>query len=109
MAMAEIISAVQYVNTSKDVIWQRILGHYEDGMGRSWEDARAQVLVHSTRVGQEELRGFALGMRSLARKPNIEAGIEAVDIVGTGGDKSGSFTSSASQIDTTPASGPMPQ
>jgi len=41
MAMAEIISAVQYVNTGKDVIWQRILGHYEDGMGRSWEDARS--------------------------------------------------------------------
>jgi ABC-type nitrate/sulfonate/bicarbonate transport system substrate-binding protein len=39
MAMAEIISAVPYVNTSKDVICQRILGHYDDGMGKQWEDA----------------------------------------------------------------------
>ncbi|MTW11662.1 nitrate ABC transporter substrate-binding protein [Pseudoduganella eburnea] len=46
MAMAEIISAVQYVNTGKDVIWQRILGHYEDGMGRSWEDAHSMRFHH---------------------------------------------------------------
>ncbi|HTQ35810.1 MAG TPA: anthranilate phosphoribosyltransferase [Steroidobacteraceae bacterium] len=41
----------------------------------------------------DELRGFALGMRSLARRPAIAAGAiaGAVDIVGTGGDKSGSF------------------
>ena len=40
----------------------------------------------------EELRGFALGMRSLARRPDIEPDIaRRVDIVGTGGDKSGSF------------------
>jgi nitrate/nitrite transport system substrate-binding protein len=52
MAMAEIISAVQYVNTGKDVIWQRILGRYEDGMGRSWEDA------HSMRFHQEGAANF---------------------------------------------------
>ncbi len=41
----------------------------------------------------DELRGFALGMRSLARRPAIPAQhiAGAVDIVGTGGDKSGSF------------------
>ncbi len=41
----------------------------------------------------DELRGFALGMRSLARRPAISAADAAngVDIVGTGGDKSGSF------------------
>jgi len=41
----------------------------------------------------DELRGFALGMRSLARRPAIPAAHirGAVDIVGTGGDKSGSF------------------
>ncbi len=41
----------------------------------------------------DELRGFALGMRSLARRPAISAvdAADAVDIVGTGGDKSGSF------------------
>lgn len=46
MAMAEIISGVQYVNTGKEVIWQRILGHYEDGMGRSWEDAHSMRFHH---------------------------------------------------------------
>ena len=39
----------------------------------------------------EELRGFALGMRSLARRPDIPDTAGSIDIVGTGGDKSGSF------------------
>ena len=39
MAMAEIISAIPYVNTSRDAIAARILGHYTDGRGNSWEDA----------------------------------------------------------------------
>lgn len=42
-------------------------------------------------VTPEELRGFALGMRSLARRPAIRETVGSVDIVGTGGDKSGSF------------------
>lgn len=53
----------------------------------------------------EELRGFALGMRSLARRPRIEAGIEAVDIVGTGGDRSGSFNLSTGASLLTAAAG----
>src|SRR5690606_21532054 len=47
--------------------------------------------IRAKGVTPAELRGFALGMRSLARRPHIQAGIAAVDIVGTGGDKSGSF------------------
>jgi anthranilate phosphoribosyltransferase len=41
----------------------------------------------------DELRGFALGMRSLAKRPAIgtQTAASAVDIVGTGGDKSGSY------------------
>ena len=39
-----------------------------------------------------ELRGFADGMRSLARRPAIPAGTRAIDIVGTGGDASGSLS-----------------
>jgi len=49
------------------------------------------VAVRAKGITPEELRGFALGMRSLARRPHIEPGSAAVDIVGTGGDKSGSF------------------
>jgi anthranilate phosphoribosyltransferase len=49
--------------------------------------------IRAKGVVAEELRGFALGMRSLARRPAIAAAdrMGAVDIVGTGGDKSGSF------------------
>ena len=42
-------------------------------------------------VTAAELRGFAVAMRSLARKPQLPTGLRAVDIVGTGGDKSGSL------------------
>lgn len=39
----------------------------------------------------EEVRGFARAMRSLARKPRIAQGSPILDIVGTGGDASGSL------------------
>jgi anthranilate phosphoribosyltransferase len=39
----------------------------------------------------DEVRGFAQAMRRLARRPSIPAGLAAVDVVGTGGDASGSF------------------
>jgi anthranilate phosphoribosyltransferase len=42
-------------------------------------------------VTAEELRGFAAAMRSLARRPQLPALVDAVDIVGTGGDHSGSL------------------
>ncbi|MBX5461943.1 MAG: anthranilate phosphoribosyltransferase [Steroidobacteraceae bacterium] len=41
-------------------------------------------------VVADELRGFARTMRSLARRPDIPADVRAIDIVGTGGDASGS-------------------
>jgi anthranilate phosphoribosyltransferase len=39
----------------------------------------------------DELRGFAAAMRALSRKPHIANVAGAVDIVGTGGDRSGSI------------------
>ncbi len=39
LAMAAIIAEVQYVNTGRDVIAPRALGHYQDGLGHSWDDA----------------------------------------------------------------------
>ena len=36
--MAETIADKSYVNTSVDAINQRILGRYQDGMGRTWDD-----------------------------------------------------------------------
>jgi anthranilate phosphoribosyltransferase len=41
-------------------------------------------------VVADELRGFARGMRQLARRPDIPANLRAIDVVGTGGDASGS-------------------
>jgi anthranilate phosphoribosyltransferase len=38
-----------------------------------------------------EVRGFACAMRALARKPALGSGLDAIDIVGTGGDGSGSL------------------
>src|SRR6185369_98604 len=56
-------------------------------------------------VTPEELRGFALGMRALALRPGIEPGAGAVDIVGTGGDKSGSYNISTGAALLTAAAG----
>jgi nitrate/nitrite transport system substrate-binding protein len=37
--MAEVIADKAYVNTSVDVINQRILGRYQNGLGKTWDDA----------------------------------------------------------------------
>ncbi len=37
--MADTISQQAYVNTSRDVIIDRILGRYQNGMGKTWDDA----------------------------------------------------------------------
>jgi anthranilate phosphoribosyltransferase len=42
-------------------------------------------------VTADEVRGFAGAMRALALKPALPAAIDAIDIVGTGGDGSGSL------------------
>src|SRR6266403_4063505 len=42
-------------------------------------------------VVADEVRGFARGMRRLARRPQIPADLRAIDVVGTGGDASGSL------------------
>lgn len=47
--------------------------------------------LRSKGIVADELRGFARAMRKLARRPNIPGGLRAIDIVGTGGDASGSL------------------
>lgn len=47
--------------------------------------------LRSKGVTADELRGFATSMRGLARRPILPAGSPLVDMVGTGGDGSGSF------------------
>jgi nitrate/nitrite transport system substrate-binding protein len=38
LKMAEVIADKSYVNTSVDVINQRILGRYQNGLGKTWDD-----------------------------------------------------------------------
>jgi anthranilate phosphoribosyltransferase len=62
--------------------------------GGNLDPAMAGALLTALRIKGEsaaEIRGFALAMRALARRPRIPANIDAVDIVGTGGDGSGSL------------------
>jgi anthranilate phosphoribosyltransferase len=56
-------------------------------------------------VVAEEVRGFARGMRRLARRPQIPAGVRAIDVVGTGGDASGSLNISTATALLTAACG----
>jgi anthranilate phosphoribosyltransferase len=47
--------------------------------------------LRSKGVTADEVRGFANAMRSLAKKPILPDGAPLVDMVGTGGDSSGTF------------------
>jgi anthranilate phosphoribosyltransferase len=47
--------------------------------------------LRSKGVVADEVRGFTRAMRALARRPEIAPGLRAIDIVGTGGDASGSL------------------
>ena len=47
--------------------------------------------LRSKGITPDEVRGFAGAMRGLARRPELPPGPPAIDIVGTGGDASGSF------------------
>ena len=38
MKMAETVAQKSYINTSVDVINQRILGRYQNGLGKTWDD-----------------------------------------------------------------------
>lgn len=49
------------------------------------------VALRAKGVTATEVRGMALAMRALARKPALPSGLDAIDIVGTGGDASGSL------------------
>jgi anthranilate phosphoribosyltransferase len=58
------------------------------------EPALAGALLAALRskgLTADELRGFAGSMRALARRPQLPEPLDAVDIVGTGGDRSGSL------------------
>jgi nitrate/nitrite transport system substrate-binding protein len=49
--MAEAIADKSYVNTSVDVINQRILGRYQNGMGKTWDDPNHMKFYNDGMVG----------------------------------------------------------
>jgi len=61
--------------------------------------------LRSKGVVADELRGLAREMRRLARRPNVSPGLRAIDIVGTGGDGSGSLNISTGTAILTAACG----
>src|SRR5690348_8897654 len=67
------------------------LGHLTNPEGAPAMAGAVLAALRTKGVVAEEVRGFALGMRRLARRPNIPAGVRAIDVVGTGGDSSGSL------------------
>ena len=50
MKMAETIADKSYVNTSVDVINQRILGRYQNGLGKTWDDPNAMKFYNDGAV-----------------------------------------------------------
>ena len=70
---------------------EELLGHLT---GSELAPAMAGALLAALAtkgVVADEVRGFALSMRRLARRPDIPPDLRAIDIVGTGGDGSGSL------------------
>jgi anthranilate phosphoribosyltransferase len=63
------------------------------------------VALRAKGVVADEVRGFARGMRRLARRPHIPAGVRAIDVVGTGGDASSSLNISTATALLTAACG----
>ena len=50
MKMAETVADKAYVNTSVDVINQRILGRYQNGLGKTWDDPNAMKFFNDGAV-----------------------------------------------------------
>ncbi|WP_044872519.1 CmpA/NrtA family ABC transporter substrate-binding protein [Pseudomonas sp. LFM046] len=49
-ATAKLIAGKAYVNAPVDVIEQRFLGHYEDGLGNKWQDQHAMAFCKDCNV-----------------------------------------------------------
>jgi len=70
---------------------QELLEHLADVNGSPAMSGALLAALRGKGVVADELRGFAQGMRKLARRPPVPVGLRAIDIVGTGGDVSGSL------------------
>jgi anthranilate phosphoribosyltransferase len=70
---------------------EELLGHLTNPEGAPAVAGAVLAALRTKGVVAEEVRGFARAMRRLARRPDIPAGVRAIDVVGTGGDASGSL------------------
>ena len=68
-----------------------LLGHLTDGELPPAMAGALLAALATKGVVADEVRGFALSMRRLARRPEVPRELRAIDIVGTGGDASGSL------------------
>ena len=70
---------------------QELLAHLTNPDSAPAMSGAILAALRTKGVVAEEVRGFARAMRRLARRPNIPANLRAIDVVGTGGDSSGSL------------------
>jgi anthranilate phosphoribosyltransferase len=70
---------------------EELLRHLADPEGTPAMAGAILAALRTKGAVADEVRGFAYAMRRLARRPRIPAGLRAIDIVGTGGDASGSL------------------
>lgn len=70
---------------------EEVLSYLTDPQGPPAMAGALLAALRTKGVVADEVRGFASAMRRLARRPPIPAGLRGIDIVGTGGDASGSL------------------
>jgi anthranilate phosphoribosyltransferase len=70
---------------------QELLAHLTDAQLPAAMSGAILAALTAKGVVADEVRGFARAMRQLALRPDLPPGLRAIDIVGTGGDASGSL------------------
>jgi anthranilate phosphoribosyltransferase len=70
---------------------EQLLGHLTNPDTAPALAGAVLAALRSKGVIADEVRGFVRAMRRLARRPRVASGIRAIDVVGTGGDSSGSL------------------
>jgi anthranilate phosphoribosyltransferase len=84
---------------------EELLAHLTDAETTPALAGALLAALRSKGVVADEVRGFARALRRLARRPRIPAGTRAIDVVGTGGDASGSLNISTGTAFLTAACG----
>jgi anthranilate phosphoribosyltransferase len=70
---------------------EKLLGHLTSPDTAPALAGAVLAALRSKGVIADEVRGFVRAMRRLAHRPQVAPGIRAIDVVGTGGDSSGSL------------------